>query len=97
MFNINKIYKKSPSYITIKNIILNIRKVIAENYKEKYKNNLIGNEYINVALDESLFIHENHGSPIWVVGAIQTDTKAIRLDIIPQRNSQNLKIFVIII
>lgn len=49
----------------------------------------------NVAIDESLFLHDDEGNQIWVVGAIDITTKEIRLDVINQRNSANLKIFVI--
>ena len=40
-----------------------------------------------------MFIHEN-GNQIWVAGCIDTTTKAVRIDVIPSRNAQNIKIFV---
>ena len=46
-----------------------------------------------VSLDETLIMHEG-GTQIWLVGAIDTTNKAIRLDIMSSRTSENLKIFV---
>ena len=85
--------KEPPSYNTILNILQNIRKVIAENTKEKYKNFYIGGENKNEAVDESLFVHGSEGEQIWVVGGIQTDNKSVRIDVIPTRNADNLSIF----
>ena len=39
-----------------------------------------------VALDESLFIHDNNGEEIWVLGDIETEEKKIRLAITKVRN-----------
>ena len=44
-------------------------------------------------MDESLFSHNENGQT-WVVGGIDTHLKNLRLDIIRQRNSNNLEIFV---
>ena len=46
-----------------------------------------------MALDETLIIHENN-KQIWLAGFIDTATKAVRIDIIPSRTSQNIEIFV---
>lgn len=52
--------------------------MIDKNYKEKYKNHLIGDEPINIEIDESLFIYENNGQGEWFVKAIQTNSETIR-------------------
>ena len=39
-------------------------------------------------------MHDNKGAIIWLVGAIDTETKELRLDVIKERNSTNLKIFI---
>ena len=47
-----------------------------------------------VSIDESIFLHDNLGRQIWVVGAIDPESKDIRLDVINKRNQTNLKTFV---
>lgn len=47
-----------------------------------------------MAIDESLFVHNDMGKLQWVVGDIDTTTKEIRLDVIYERNMSNLKIFI---
>lgn len=37
--------------------------------------------------------HE-HGIQQWVVGSVETDTNSLGIDIIPERNHKNLKIFI---
>ena len=89
-------FKVIPSYATIRNILSKFRCCIAEYLKYQYKIKQIGGSpELNrtVASDESLFIHEN-GNQIWVAGCIDTTTKAVRIDVIPSRNAQNIKIFV---
>ena len=49
---------------------------------------------ITVALDESLFVHDDNNQQIWIVGAKETLSNKFRLDIINTRNAVNLKIFV---
>ena len=89
-------YKSVPSYNTILNILHNIKKAIANYMKDKYPRIQIGGPPEKnkvVAVDECLMTHE-HGIQQWVVGAIETDTYRLRIDIIPERNQNNLKIFV---
>ena len=45
------------------------------------------------AIDETLIMHEGQ-KQVWLVGWIDTTTKALRLDIVPERNSINLNYFV---
>lgn len=45
-----------------------------------------------VAIDETLIMHEGQRQ-VWLVGGIDTTTKYVRLDIVPERNSINLKKF----
>ena len=47
-----------------------------------------------VALDESLFIHDNNGDEIWVLGGIETKEEKIRLAITKVRNISTLENFV---
>ena len=89
-------YQRIPNYTTILNILKNFRKVIVEFIKYNYKLHQIGGppeEECTVAIDETLITH-NDGEQIWLVGAIHTTKKAIRLDVMKERNSTNLKIFV---
>ena len=46
-----------------------------------------------MAIDETLITHKN-GNQVWLVGAIDITTKNIRLDVLPERNHSNLKMFV---
>ena len=89
-------FKFDINYNTLLDILLNIRKVIADFYKHLYRSKKIGGDPstgIIVAVDESMFVHAEDGSQIWIVGAVETVSKKKRFDIIKQRNSQNLKIF----
>ena len=45
-----------------------------------------------MAVDKTLIVHENN-TQVWSAGAIDSNTKAVRIDIIPKRNRQTLKIF----
>ena len=77
-------------------IVSNIRYVIAEYLKFKYKLRQIGGdpeENITVAIEESLITHGN-GNQVWLCRATDTRHKHIRLDVLPARNSDNLKTFV---
>ena len=47
-----------------------------------------------VAIDESLFIHDNNGEEIWVLGGIETEEKKIKLAITKVRNIPTLENFV---
>ena len=89
-------YKKIPSYVTILKILQNIRYVIADFMKDKYRRYQIGGPPEKkkiVAIDECLMTHD-HGQLQWIVGAVETDTYKKRFDIIPVRNQSNLEIFV---
>ena len=86
----------SPNYNTITKFLKKIRQCISEYIKYNYKIKQIGASPENnrtVAIDETLIMHEGQ-KQIWLVGGIDTTTKAVRLDIVPQRNSINLKKFV---
>ena len=71
---------KNISYNTICSILVNMRKCIANYIKHKYRCEQIGgdpSENKIVAIDESLFLHDGTGRQIWVVGAVDTNTKQI--------------------
>lgn len=95
---INKQFKYNMNYKTLLNILMNLRKVIADYLKNKYRSNRIGGDpstEIVVAVDECLFEHEEDGSQIWIVGAIETESRKKRFDILPNRSSVNLKKFAV--
>ena len=48
---------------------------------------------ITFAIDETLITHYA-GSQVWLVDAIETISKKIRLDVIPTRDADILKIFI---
>jgi hypothetical protein len=89
-------HQNSISYGTVLSILDNIHYCFADYLKNKYRLHQIGGdpslEKI-VLIDESLFLHENAGRQIWVVGAIDTENKNIRLDKINERTQNNLKTF----
>ena len=90
-------HKKCISYATICNILFNIRRVIADYLKHEYRIKQIGGDpSLNkiVAIDESLFLHDETGKQIQLVGALDTETNELRLDIVKERTSENLKTFV---
>ena len=66
--------------------------------KIKYRQNNIGgfDQYNNqriVAIDESIFTHEEFGQ-VWIIGGVDTKLKNIRLDIIRERNANNISLFI---
>ena len=42
------------------------------------------------AVNECLFTHSN-GEQVWIIGAIETSTKELRLDIMHVRNASNIE------
>ena len=45
-------------------------------------------------IDESLFTHGKNGMQIWVIGAINTTTKELRVEPIKEINSESIKLFI---
>ena len=89
-------YKISIGYITVLNILQNVRLVIANYVKDKYRRYKIGGppeKHNIVALDECLMKHD-HRVQQWVVDVVDTETYKMRFDIILIRNQANLEIFV---
>lgn len=89
-------YKYAPSYVTITNILFNLRRVITDHLKYKYKIKQIGgspDKNISVAIDESLWVHINN-QKMWLIGAIETKSRKLRCDFVRHRTSANLNIFV---
>ena len=83
----------------IQKILDYFRKLFFIHYKLEYNKTLIGGfdnegESKIVAIDESLFIHDNNGEEIWVLGGIETEEKKIRLAITKVRNIPTLENFV---
>ena len=92
---IEKDYKITFSYSNILEILKNVRYVLADFMKDKYRRNQIGGPPEKkkvVCIDECLMMHEN-GKQQWVVGAVETSSYKMRFDIIEERNMQNLEIF----
>lgn len=90
-------FKKQSCLKTIYDILFKIRKIIADYLKYIYRAKQIGGppeKKITVALDESLFVHDDNNQQIWIVGAKETLSNKFRLNIINTRNAANLKIFV---
>ena len=50
-------------------------------------------QHITVAVEETLITHYA-GSQVWLVGAIETISKKIRLDVLPTRDADSIKIFI---
>ena len=90
-------YKRKVGYITICKVLNNIRHIIADYLKYRYKLKQIGGDPSlkkNVAIEESLYLKDDKGKQIWIVGALDTETKELRMDIMVHRNANNLKIFI---
>ena len=70
-----------------------IRKCISQYYFGVYKIEKFvdNNEYKNIAIDESLFVHIHDGTQGWVVGMIVIPTKSIRLEIVHKCTEEILK------
>ena len=90
-------YNSNISYENITRKLQIIRKLISEFLKIKYKETNIGGFDHNLvphifAIDESLFCHDSLGQ-IWVVVAVDTTLKNIRLDIIRNRTTSNIETF----
>ena len=70
-----------------------IRKCIAEYYNNVYKLEKLAfdNELKNIAVKESLFVHDYNGQQEWVVGLIDIGSKNIPLELVKQRNTDIIK------
>jgi len=89
--------KNCISYNTVCAILDNIRNCIANFLKYQYRLKQIGGaseKHKIIAVDESLILDDDEGAMIWLVGAVDTETKELLLDVIKERNSTNLKIFI---
>ena len=96
--NIQIKYKKNiVSYISVLDKLNKIRYSIADGLKQMYWEGRIGGPpEVNkiFAIDQSLFIHDNN-TPFWVIGAIETDSRKMRFDVINRRTSENIKTFLL--
>ena len=93
---LNNKYLIKPNYKTILKKLDKIRQAITEYLKYKYKLVQLGGglmENITVAIDERLITYAGR-RPIWMIDAINTKNKNVRLDILLTRNANALKIFV---
>ena len=70
-----------------------IRKCISQYYFDVYQIEKFvdNNELKNIAIDESLFVHDHDGTQEWVIGMIDIQTKNIRLEIVHERTEIILK------
>lgn len=78
--NVSNKFKNAISYKKITKILSNIRCCIADNMKNKYRNHMIGSDPDTgkiVELDEALFLHDEHGNQIWVVGEKETSSNKL--------------------
>ena len=92
-------YKKELNIGKIQKILLIFRKIIHRHMKIKYNHTLIGGFNQEgapriVAIDESLFVHNQLGEAIWIIGGIETKERRIRLHISKERNMQVIENFV---
>ena len=65
--------------------------------KHKYRTTQIGGDPDTnkiVSIDESMILHDENNNQVWLVGALETKSKKLRMDIINERNEENLKIFI---
>ena len=78
-------------------MLSNIRYAIVDYLKDKYRKFQLGGDTTTdkiVALDEFLILHDEFNQQIWLVGGKEMVSRKLRLDIINERNSTNLEIFV---
>ena len=92
-------YKLNLKERRIQKILQYFRKWFFIYYKLLYNKTLIGglDNYGHnkiVAIDESLFIHDNNNEQICVLGGIETEEQIIRLAITKIRNTATLENFV---
>ena len=90
-------YKYKLCYKTIISLLHNIRQVIATYMKHKYRTTQIGGDpdsHKIVCIDECLILHDKNNNQIWLVGAIESRSKKLRLDVINIRNEENIRIFI---
>ena len=76
----------------IYSFILTCRKKIASYLRNFYSLERLASNYSNIIIyvDESHFTHQQ-GLQTWVVGLINLDNKAIRLEVVSNRNEATLK------
>ena len=84
---------------TIYNLFNLIKKYISQNYidvnrQEKLVQN---NQFKNVCIDESLFLHNSKGIQEWLIGLIEVESKKIRLEIVNERSEKNIKNIVFLV
>ena len=66
--------------------------IIKKNYRNSRKGGEPGSNSV-VAVDETLIIYDINGNHQWLLGAIETVTKEVRLELIPNRNTATIKKF----
>ena len=90
----NKYHLETNTNQNIYTILNLIRRYITHYYRDVYALEKI---YDGIrgkfAVDECNFTHDN-GSQVWVIRAIETRTRAIRIDIIHGRNASNIEKFI---
>ena len=71
------------------------RKYITHYYRDRY--NILGKIYDGLRgkleIEESLFTHIN-GAQVWVIGTIKTTMKNFQIDIIKERNANNIEKYI---
>ena len=66
--------------------------------KHKYRTTQIGGSLDTnkiVCIDETLLLHDDNDKQIWLIGAIETRSKAITLDFIDDRDKEKINNFII--
>ena len=85
------------NYHTIISILHNIRELLANYMKHKYRTTQIGgdpNTNKIVCINVSIILHDEVNNQIWLVGAMEPSSKNIRLNIFNIKNEDNIKIFI---
>ena len=98
--NVQEIIKHLISYYNkekidnrfIYSFVDKLRQIIATHMKNVYKIEQLASPNSNnhISIDESLFSHQN-GEQIWVVGLLNNETNALRLEMVKDRSSEVLE------
>ena len=99
-FNVSKIKDKLQEKYNLNNVdkrfiyrfIFNCRKIISNYLRNVYSIERLALKNANdiICADESLFTHE-YGVQTWVVGLLNTKNDSIRLEVVSNRNEENIK------
>lgn len=95
-------FKDTINNIKVENLLRKFRLIIFYHLKYKYNNTLIGgfnhlNRSREVAIDESLIIHNERGEQIWLLGGIETKERRVCLLLTKNRSRATYVNFFVIL